>query len=133
MNDQRKSRSKPGIDGAKGMKTGNKDQNRATMKDMEQLAERAGLELHDDSENRRVYRKAADLPDPSKSHRAEVNRRSKIVNFRLGQEQIDQIDKLATARGLSRSALLAEIVLQTIDQAEISSQEDCREEPKNEV
>ena len=62
------------------------------------------------------YRKASELPDPTKSHRAEVNRSTKLVQFRLTPEDIAELDQIAAKDGLSRAGWITQTVLTALEQ-----------------
>lgn len=59
---------------------------------------------------RKKYRKAASLPDPSQSHRAEVNLNRKQMKYRTDQERIDHLTTAAKQIGLSRDDFLDQII-----------------------
>ncbi|MCP1469483.1 putative DNA-binding protein [Sphingobium sp. OAS761] len=86
-----------------------------TIKEVEDLLGRHGFKLKKREDHRRIYRKAAELPDPSKGHRAEVNRKTKLVNFRLPPDALDKLERLALAQGVPKATWLASVVLAAID------------------
>lgn len=49
------------------------------------------------------YRKATELPDPTKSHRAPINRKTQGILLHLKPETLERVDKAARQEGLSRT------------------------------
>ncbi|MGP1275206.1 MAG: toxin-antitoxin system HicB family antitoxin, partial [Caulobacterales bacterium] len=61
-----------------------------------------GLELKEQQGDQRIYRRKDELPDPSKSHRSEVNRLKKQFRVRVEPELQQRVDDAAKAEGMTR-------------------------------
>jgi hypothetical protein len=68
--------------------------------------ERIKLVKRDEGRPARRLRSRAELPDPSKSPQANVNRTTEQTNFRVTPEFHEEIKRAAAARGLSKTAFM---------------------------
>lgn len=82
--------------------SGNTEQIRAKIKDIEKTITKHGLELKEQQGDQRIYRRKDELPDPSKSHRSEVNRLKKQFRVRVEPELQQRVDDAAKAEGMTR-------------------------------
>lgn len=61
-------------------------------------------------EQRRIYRRKHQLPDPTKSPKADVNRRDTKLVVRLEQSDLDAFNEAAEEAGLTKKETLKEMI-----------------------
>ena len=86
----------------KATKGGNSKQVHATLKEIEKTITKHGLELKERQGDQRVYRRKEELPDPTQSHRSEVNRLKKQFRVRVEPDLQQRVDDAAKAEGMTR-------------------------------
>ena len=64
---------------------------------------------------KRIYRRASELPDPTQSPAAPINRTKKQVPLRLPEVLIDKVDQAAQAEGKTRNQWIEETLELRLD------------------
>ncbi|MBL4616279.1 MAG: hypothetical protein JKY46_01155 [Robiginitomaculum sp.] len=88
-----------------GQKPTKTDSKADTLESVKKAALDGGSRLLEDQPDKQIYRRRADWKDPTKSHRASVNRTTKPVTVYVSKEHKDKFNALSEGFNTKREAL----------------------------